>query len=240
VGAHQTLATTMSNNPTAVLGILFRIPDEVIEKDLVRARHNIEAISKELAAILAVNRKERTHEAEAQIHHLTMIQACELGRLPDIAPEYKVFYGASGAGYVTQDAEMAAHSKGRLAELSQCMAEIQEREGLLEDEVWSSGDGPEDYEQLEEEYSKIAASIEDTIFLHALRRYRMPDLADLYEENRQEFEIQREIGRRLIFGSESGEVDMEEFMDQSIKKRFGDEALARVRHRVSDLQKRRG
>lgn len=196
----------------------------------------MELIHKEAAALRAVDYKVRSPEAEAQIHHLTMVQAYGLCRLPHVIPEFKVFYAGFGAGHVTQDVEMVAHDKGRLAELSQKMEEFRKREGLSADEFWYRGGGPNDYESLEEEYGQISGRIADTVFVHTLKRYRIIELADLYESDPREFEIQREIGRRILFPPKDEHCEIAELMDSNIRDNYGSDALARIQKRVAELR----
>jgi hypothetical protein len=51
---------------------------------------------------------------------------------------------------------------------------------------------------LNDEFEQLLERIYDTVFLSVLRRYHLEYYADLFERDRVEFEMQREIGRRAI------------------------------------------
>lgn len=226
----------MSNDPVATLAYFFGLGEDVIRCDLERVKKDPDAIHREAKALQAVNYKARSAEIEGKIHHLTMVRAHQLCGLPHIVPEFKTFYAGFGAGGVTQDAEMVAHEKGRLAALSEKMAEIRKREDLLPEEFWYRGEGPDDYEVLENEYGEVSGGIVDTIFVHTLRRYRLNEQADLYEADSKEFEIQREIGRRILLSPKENELEMEELMDSNIRDNYGSDVLSRIRRRVEKLR----
>ncbi len=72
---------------------------------------------------------------------------------------------------------------------------IREREGLDDDEYWPIGEGPEDWEELEQRYSGVL----DRKFEETLREFGIHEIADLYQMDREAFDAQREQGRRLAF-----------------------------------------
>jgi hypothetical protein len=147
-----------------------------------------------------------------------------------VAPELRTFYAAFGAGHVAQDAEMVAADKDTCAELSSRMDAIRRREGLAKDEFWVMRDeGPQDYRDLSEEFGRVLERVADTVFLFVLRRYQMHEQADLFERNPVQFEIYREIGRRVSFPSK--DVDIERTMDDYFRTEYGEDALRRVQSR---------
>jgi hypothetical protein len=103
-------------------------------------------------------------------------------------------------------------------------------------EFWLRGNGPQDYDQLNDEFSRVLEGVSDTVFLFVMRRYHMDEQADLFEQNRTEFEIQREIGRRVVYRvDDEGGKDADRF-----RKEYGEEALQRVLSRSRDLRGERG
>ena len=72
---------------------------------------------------------------------------------------------------------------------------IRQREGLDDDEYWPIGEGPEDWEELEQQYSEVL----DRKFEETLREFGIHEIADLYQMDREAFDAQREQGRRLAF-----------------------------------------
>lgn len=81
-----------------------------------------------------------------------------------------------------------------LADISARMDAISEREGLHEDEYWPIGQGPEDWEELSEQYSQVL----DEKFEETLREYGLVDMANLYCQDREAYDARREEGRRLV------------------------------------------
>lgn len=87
---------------------------------------------------------------------------------------------------------------GAYAELGTLSAEIEaiEREaGLKPGECWEKGDGPKEHQQLSEAYEAAL----NARFEEALREFGLSILADLWRDDRTEYERLREVGRRSIF-----------------------------------------
>ena len=72
---------------------------------------------------------------------------------------------------------------------------IRERAGLDDDEYWPTGEGPEDLEELEQQYSGVL----DRKFVETLREYGLDDIADLHHMDRKTYDARREQGRRSAF-----------------------------------------
>lgn len=94
------------------------------------------------------------------------------------------------------------HSKrwldGAYSELETLSAQLEaiEREaGLRPDQYWKKADAPEEHKQLNDAYSAAL----DARFEMALREFGLTELADLWRDNRAEYDRLREIGRRSIF-----------------------------------------
>ena len=64
---------------------------------------------------------------------------------------------------------------------------IREREGLDDDEYWPIGEGPEDWEELEEQYSEVL----DRKFEETLGEYGLDDIADLYQSDQEAYDARR-------------------------------------------------
>jgi UTP:GlnB (protein PII) uridylyltransferase len=97
------------------------------------------------------------------------------------------------------------------------------------------GEAPADYEKLDTRYGEVLQGIEDTVFVFALRRYHLDEQANLFEQDRLAFEIQREIGRRVLFNSKDSEI--ERLLSDYFLREYGKEALRRVEIRVMELRK---
>lgn len=78
---------------------------------------------------------------------------------------------------------------------------------------------------------EILESIHDTLFVSALERYGLTRVAKLYENNRPFFELQIEVGRRLV---SPGLVDLVEHqkIEADFRKKFGPEFLQELTRRL--------
>lgn len=82
-----------------------------------------------------------------------------------------------------------------LASINAQIDEIRLREGLDEDEDWGIGEGPEDWNELNNQYEKIL----DMKFEETLREFGLNDIANLYRDDRETYDARREEGRCLVF-----------------------------------------
>lgn len=80
-----------------------------------------------------------------------------------------------------------------LEDLSSRIQAIEEREGLGDLEYWPRGAGPEDWNHLSKQYETIV----DAKFEEALREFGLNDMANLYHNDRDEYDAQREQGRLI-------------------------------------------
>jgi len=82
-----------------------------------------------------------------------------------------------------------------LTDIRERIDAIRQREGLDDGEDWRIGQGPEDWDELNEQYSQVL----DVKFEEALREYGLNDIADLYDKDREKYDACREQGRRFVF-----------------------------------------
>lgn len=214
---------------------LLAMEQGAVDADLGRYKGRVSELVGEIQSLLRLPREQKTRTVETRVGHLTMIQAHEFHRDEAIPKEVKTFYTAFGAERIAQEAEVAAFEKGTVSQLSARMEEIRVREGLVGDEYWMTGDGPDDYRQLVDQQEALLDRIHETVFIFFLRRYRLEEYADLYERNRLAFEIQREVGRRLIH--ELGvSAEWQRLLGNCFRARFGAAALGRVVARVEAIR----
>jgi hypothetical protein len=225
----------VSRNPSKTLEILFDIKQEAINHDLRRAEEDTRSISTEISSLFAVPLAVRTPETDAKIAHLFMVEAHEICRRDSVAPELNTFFAAFAAGHIVQDAETVAWGKDTCAALSSRMNLIRRREGLADDEDWVFDEGPQDYRELDDKVRQVLERVEDTVFVFVLRRYRMDEHADLFERDRREFEIQREIGSRVNSPPCKETENTENEKDDYFRREYGSDALERVRSRVKEI-----
>lgn len=223
----------MPSDPAEVLRLIFGLQPDQIQKDEDAAVNRLEQLNAESAAYIDVPREERTSESEALQAHREMLMGHAFAA-HQTSPDAALFLISSAAEHVAEEAAEATRDHGRLAELSVLMREIEQREGLGPDEFWKIGDAPADYEELSRESTALFEETMSNIFIHLLRRYGYGTLADLYEEDRANFEIMKEVGRRLNSMSDSRDAEVDAFFADQILKDHGRKALARLQKRLEE------
>ena len=103
-----------------------------------------------------------------------------------------------------------------LEDISTRIDAIQRREGLDDNEYWHIGQGPEDWQELNRQYSQVL----DAKFEEALREFGLDNIADLYGMDRISYDAHREQGRRLVF---EGIPELERL--STVKNQFEGEAV---------------
>jgi hypothetical protein len=91
------------------------------------------------------------------------------------------------------------HFTGQLTELeaiSKRLSDIEDREGLTEDQYWPKDQGPADYNRLSDHYDKLLEGYHAVTFTEI----GAPDVGQMFTDNRAEFDRQFERGRREFFG----------------------------------------
>jgi len=227
----------MLPDPADTLKIFFEIPQEVIARDIQRTTADFIGLTDELSSLENIPPADRTPESEAHQRHLLMVQAAVTFKNKHVQPELTTFYAVMGAGRVVQLVEDAADSKDILGELKAQMEAIERREGLQPGEFWVFRDeGPDDYRALEDKRDEILERIENTIYPAVLRRYGLTELADLYERDFATFDIQREIGSRVIHPRIKKDNEVQKVIDNAIKRDYGAEALTKIEQRVKEIR----
>lgn len=225
----------MTNDPPKTLERFFSITPETIQADLQQGAEDIRSLLRESRALEALPVESLTPEHEARLLHLQLIEAAYVASDDVFAPEVKTFYAAFAAGHVAQDAEIIAADQESCARISAQMHEIRQREGLTEGQSWElSQEGPDDYRRLDDEFGEVLSRVADTVIPFVLRRYGLNEAADLFEQDRAEFEIQREIGRRVVVPSQNEEIA--KVFEKGFVREYGAEALARVVARAAQLR----
>jgi len=203
-----------------------------IDRDLKGAQEeDILTLVTQISSLNGIPVEACTPETDARLAHLLMVQAHKLCQGDKLPPEIKTFYAAISADRIASEAVTVAMDKGELAELSASIDAVRRREGLTGDEEWRLGEGPADYRQLEAKAGRVIDRITDTIFAYMLRRYRLEEHAELFERDRVAFEIQREVGHRVLYGTGA-----ERLMDKYFRETYGAAALRRVKLRTKQLR----
>jgi hypothetical protein len=104
-----------------------------------------------------------------------------------------------------------------LADVQDQIRQVEKRHGLEEDEYFPVGEGPPEWEALQNEFD---ATLE-RLFVATLREFELLEEAQLREKEPQEFDRRRELGRRAVF---DGLSDLERL--EMCQVEFEQEALA--------------
>lgn len=225
-----------AQSSSETLAILFAIEQSVIDRDLAAAEENFDAVIDEIQALLVAPPKAKSPAKTARLAHLMMIQAHEVCQDENAPAEIKVYYAWFGAEQTVGEAENAAPGKDNLAEILSRIETIRKREGLAQGEYWERGNGPADFQELDDEFEEVLGRIRDTVFTFVLRRYRLDAQAELFERDRVEFEVQREVGRRFIAPAHKQTPDADQVMDEFFEDQYGPDALRRVHQRLVALR----
>src|SRR3954468_8582282 len=136
-----------------IFTLLFRLQQSEVDADLERAKANVmEDASDRLQS--RVPQEKKTSETRAVELHNRLVRAYALQFHPNAAEDI-VLYNAWIAAFSTaENVAMAAEGKGRLPQILEEIAAIERREGLQPGEYFAHGEGPADYQALQDEYDR--------------------------------------------------------------------------------------
>ncbi len=211
--------------------LFFGYPERIIKEDHGRAMANPKEVLKQLTDL--PKSIPPTPETEASWTHLSLILANWAWQSGNVVGEVAAFHAILPAEQIAEAAGSVALEKGKLREISQNIDAIRTREGLEENEFWPIGHGPLDYQDQESQFEHQFDKIFDTVIVFVLNRYGLHELANLFDQDRTQFEIKREIGRR-VFTDEDGS-DLVRKWDAFFAKEHGSDALAKVKIRVAEI-----
>ncbi len=144
-------------------------------------------------------------EAEAKVWLDTVKSAEAAGVLH---PSYRFLLTLYPIERVHDERWVCGWYESDLCDIKAGLDAIREIKGLGDDEDCTIGERPEDWEELEQQYSEVL----DRKFEEALREFGLHEIADLYHTDRDAFDAQREQGRRLALGeiSDTEQIDAAE------------------------------
>ncbi len=189
----------MVYNPAEVLRLLLAIPQKQIRHDIADGERDFDRLMETAVASHQTKQGSEDPELFAKSFHWQLVRANVLQQRDDIPAEVRLFYAAKPADIIAEQACDIAHEKGKLAKLSSGMDEIGRRDGLAEDQYWPLGEGPDDYQAFSAESDELFEQVRATVFVTILRRYYLNAIANLFENDREEFDQKLEAGRKLIF-----------------------------------------
>jgi hypothetical protein len=222
------------SNQAQALKIFFGIPQAQIDGDLGEALFDIERILGELDMYHALAKEKRTPDLSARRYHNQMLQAHCWRKLPTACEDEALFFLKMATLDIVNDVGDMAMDAGRIGELTRQMMEIERREGLKENDYWSIGEGPADYQAAGAESEVLQTRVEETVFLHVLRRYRFNAAAELYEKNPMEFEVMHEAGRRRVMPGDFMKLNLNRSAEESLLKEYGQAAVDLLHQRMKE------
>lgn len=108
-------------------------------------------------------------------------------------PEY-VFYVCFPVEAIHEERWIDGAYK-ELEPISQRLKEIAAEHGLGPDEYWPIGEGPAEHNELNDQYSAVL----DSYLIKTLREFDLDDMANLREQDADEYKRLHERGRRAVF-----------------------------------------
>jgi hypothetical protein len=138
--------------------------------------------------------------ALADDYHQRMVRGRLHWSRKDLPYDVRLYLATRPAMLIADHAAEIAYDHGRLATLCQRLDEIELREGLQHDEYWPLGEGPDDYQQAQQECDELHRRVTDTVFTSILRRYQLDEIVELFESDRQRYDTLWEQGRHTLFG----------------------------------------
>ena len=227
-----------STNRAEALRIFFSIPQAQIDRDLGGALFDIKRIFEEISAYYALAEEGRTPELSARRYHNRFLQAHCMRKLPAICEAEALFHAVWAAEDIVNDAAMNALEKGQIGELMRRMKEIEQREGLKENDYWSIGEGPPEYQAANAQSDVLLEKIDEAVMPCVLRRYRFGAVADMYENNRMEFDVMREVGRRQVFPGKCKKLNDGESKAKYFFEEYGQAGVDLLNQRLKESGER--
>lgn len=171
----------------ALLQALERLDSRALAEDLLR----------QLREVLSLGRDDKTsrlwNDPVAAAKSVALARALYASRR--ISTQEYVFFAVSPVEDVHDGRVMDGGYDSELGPISRAIEEIRKQHGLAQEEFWPRGEGPEEYVRVNEQYEAVL----DKKFLEVLREFGLDDLADLKEQNSEEFDRLCERGRRSVF-----------------------------------------
>lgn len=187
--------TTRSTEPHDMDDTILKALETVLRSDLALDQYNIQANELQGRIKKQLHNPSKVDLSEVEEESRTWLELTDNSRIAGLLNPAIRFMLRSAAVESVHDRRMLEGCYDKdLMEVTTLMDEIREREGLNDDEYWPIGEGPEDYEALEAQYSRILA----LKFEDALREFGLNDMADLHHQDRDEYDARREEGRLVI------------------------------------------
>ncbi len=116
----------------------------------------------------------------------------EAGVLSDDEALYAIAYPIIS---IAEERVMISGVHPALDAISKKIRRVERMHGLAEDEDWPRGEGPREYQELQEEWDRV----NDAVIAATFEEYGEPEFAALYRHENERFDQQHEKGRRQFF-----------------------------------------
>lgn len=226
----------MKYDPSRVLAIFFEIKPEIIKEDLRRFDACPAVLEIELSSLLKIPEELKTSEQWARSAHLWMIQAGNFQYNQNVEREAKIYVAMAAAIQVAAHAQRAEEQKERLLELRAEMQAICDRLNSKECEPSTRDAEFVLYHEAKTEFETHLAKVEDMIFTTVLDQYGLVEISNLFDADRKEFEIRREVGRHLLNQAPPDGHPMSKEISEGLVRRYGAGVLEDVLDRVVQIR----
>jgi hypothetical protein len=211
---------------------IFAISQESIDLDLAEIDDKIEGIRDDERAYMNLALEKISVAEIAASYHRRLLQGHAAWLYSCLSRDLLLYTKTLPAHQIAEMACTVACQSGRLASLTSLMVGYENEEGLEEGEVWSLGNGPQEYQDAAREGEELLGDITDTVFVEVLKRYRFYEALEMIEKNRSEYEIRYEVGRRLLSPDVAEDVEANRFAGEAIRSSFGHAAYGRLQARL--------
>lgn len=185
--------------------LFLAIPESRIESDLAETPYNCEVMRLRVVGYYRLARsspEKLTPEMSAEYLHYHMIWGCAALANP-MMDEATAFYIAAMAARDTAFAVVqAAETKGELGELNLAMDRIAGEAGIDPSEGYDEKDMPEEYNRLAKEAGAWSGKIDRMMVVDILKRYRLHDMAELFEADEKAFSSRVQKGAPKLLTKE--------------------------------------
>lgn len=224
-------------DPKETLRLFLGADPQWISDELSALRENADSIDGYLTEYRSIPVNARTPKEDAKALHYRLLQSHIFASSPGLHQDEVLYFVCLVASQVAEDAVMVEHQSARtLNAIMDQIEDIRRGEGMDDDEVWPLGDGPNDYRRLSKDYDALAEKIHETVFLHVLQLYGFTEYAELFENERMEYEVRYEAGRRFVLPPPKCTQESKRWSEKVLTDGYGPAAVARLDQRLQAIR----
>jgi len=105
-----------------------------------------------------------------------------------------------------------------MQQLRSAIKKIRGREGLIKDEYWPSGEGPQDYQEINEEMETVFDKVASFLRPYLYEKHGFDELLEIYESDRLRYDVFSEVGRIRIEESPKLRKEKIKFFEKILQK----------------------